>query len=489
MKNISKLIVLLGFLIVVSSCKREKLDPSTPVFILEKDAYSTPARINSQVIGLYDAAKSGAFLGSRMLTFSDVRGEEFLNRTQNAVTGLTSWNQSFFNGTNEVNYFWQTGYAVINQCNIFISALKTNSTVLNNVALQNQYEGEARFIRGMAYFYLVTTYCRPFAENVGTSRGLPLRLGAEANLDNNNLAPSNVAAIYAQIIDDLNFAETNLTINNGTAGNLNNVVRAHRNTAIAFKTRVYLSMQKWSDVITEANKIVSAAAPFRSATGVVHSLSDDIAKTFAAPYTTPESIFSFPYSDVDQPGTQNALAFYWAAAPIGNGEYTLNLTKGVGIVGDTTNFPLADLRRKFVTRAGAVAYLNGKFPTGPINTDYTPIIRYSEVLWNLSEAITRSNATIDTRALALLNAVRQRSDASVTFTAASFASSDAMRDAILRERRIEFLGEGFRTFDITRNLLPFPGKTGAAASVPVTSPSYVYPIPSSEIAINKLMIP
>jgi starch-binding outer membrane protein, SusD/RagB family len=486
MKNVFKLVACALLIIGAGSCQKDKLNPTTPVFVLDNLAYSTPARINSQVFGLYDACKSGAFLGCRMAAFSDIRGEEFINRTQNAVTGLTTWNQSFFNGTNEVNYFWQTGYAVINQCNNFIDGLNANAKILNDPKLQLQYEAEARFVRALSYSYLVTLYCRPYAEANGASRGLPLRLNAEKDLNNNNLAPTDVAGIYTQILKDLDFAEANLALTNGTA--LLNTTRAHRNTAIALKTRIYLAMQRWSDVITEANKIVTTAGPFKSSTGVAHNLMPDIAVTFATPYTSAESIFSFPFSDVDQPGTQNSIALYWAAAPIGNGEYNLNLTAGVGIAVDTPSFRVADSRRKFISKTGTLTYLNGKFATGPINIDYMPIIRYAEVLLNLAEATTRSSTTIDVRAIALLNAVRQRSDAGVTFAAADFATPDALRNAIWKERRIEFIGEGFRAFDITRNLLPFPAKTGAA-SVAVTSASYVYPIPASEIAINKLMTP
>lgn len=469
------------------ACQKEKLDPVSPVFVLEKDAFSTPSRILSQVYGLYDAAKTGNFLGSRLLTFSDIRGEEFLNRTNNGVTGLSTWNQTFFNGTNEVNYIWGAGYAAINRCNVFIEGLNANASVLNNATLAKQYEAEARFVRALCYMYLVNTYCRPYADGNGDKRGLPLRLKAEVDLANNDLAPSTVAQVYDQILADLNFAETNLVLTYGASAALLNTTRAHRNTAIALKTRVYLAMQRWNDVITEANKIVSTAAPFRTSTGVSHQLISDVRAVFASPYTTAESIFSFPMSDVDQPGTQNSMALYWAPSPVGNGEYTLNRVNG--IISDSTNFRVEDARRRnFVTVSGGAPYLGGKFAVGPINTDYVPIIRYAEVLLNLSEAITRSTNTVDARALALLNAVHGRSDAGVVYTAANITTAADMITALLRERRIELLGEGFRAFDITRNLLTFPAKGGVAA-VPPTSGVYVYPIPNTELATNKLMTP
>lgn len=483
MKNIIKVF---SFSLAIASlvgCQKEKLDPVTSIFILEKDAFSTPGRIQSQVYGLYDAAKDGSFLGSRLLTFSDIRGEEFLNRTSNAVTGLTTWNQSFLNNTNEVNYIWTAGYAAINRCNTFIEGVNANAAVLNNATLVKQYEAEARFIRALCYSYLVTTYCRPYADNNGASRGLPLRIQAEKDLANNDLAPSTVAKVYEQILIDLNFAEANLALTNGSA--LLNTIRAHRNTAIALKTRVYLAMQRWDDVITEANKIVPMAAPFRASSGVAHQLMADIKSVFVTPYTTVESIFSFPMSEADQPGTQNSMALYWSPAPVGNGEYTLNRS---GIIGDSVNFRVADSRRNFVTLIGGNPYLGGKFAVGPINTDYVPIIRYAEILLNLSEAITRKGNTVDARALALLNAVHGRSDAGKVYTNVDIATSADMITAFLRERRIELIGEGFRSFDITRNLLPFPAKGGVAAVLP-TAPNYVYPIPNSELAANKLMTP
>src|SRR5581483_6456289 len=110
----------------------------------------------------------------------------------------------------------------------------------------------------------------------------------------------------------LDFAEANLPSNQGSA--YNNTTRAHVNTAIALKTRVYLTMSKWDKVIAEANKIVTATAPFTSPSGVTFALQADIVKAFTAPYTTSENIFSLPMSATsgDNPGTQNQLGFYFS---------------------------------------------------------------------------------------------------------------------------------------------------------------------------------
>ncbi len=88
--------------------------------------------------------------------------------------------------------------------------------------------------------------------------------------------------------------------------------------------------------------------------------------------------------------------------------------------------------------------------------------------------------------MALLNAVRNRSDATTTFTTASFASATELINAILLERRIEFLGEGLRNNDLMRLLQTIPAK----GTVPAKGPSengYIWPIASSELALNPLM--
>ena len=103
---------------------------------------------------------------------------------------------------------------------------------------------------------------------------------------------------------------------------------------------------------------------------------------------------------------------------------------------------------------------------------------------NLAEALARQSATPDVRAIALLNAVHQRSDPTVLAP----ATQATLIDAMLTERRIEFLGEGLRSIDIMRTLQTFPAK-GSVSSVPITSLSYVWPIPASELLYNKAMTP
>ena len=58
---------------------------------------------------------------------------------------------------------------------------------------------------------------------------------------------------------------------------------------------------------------------------------------------------------------------------------------------------------------------------------------------------------------------------------------------IMRERRIEFLGEGLRNNDLMRLLQTIPGKGSAGAKGP-NDDGYIWPASSDEKSLNKLWV-
>jgi len=470
-----KIYIMLLSVVAISSCSdTEALSPVNQTRISDANAFETPERAAQQVLGMYAGVKAGNFYGGRYLNYQDVRGEEFNNETANGVTNLFTWNFGIQSSTNEVNNLWYAAYLAINNCNVVIDGLKTSPI---STELKTEYEAEARFLRGLSYFSLVTLYAKPYWESNGATPGIPLRLIAEKSAGNSDLVRSSVAEVYTQILADLNFAEANLNVTNTSA--YNNTTRAHRNTAIALKTRVYLSMRQYNNVILEANKIVSNSAPFSAASGVPNGLAPTIASVFATPAVTSENVFSFAFSSTNIPGTQNALVSYYSPTA-GTGEYSLIST---GIIGNA-DWKSADARRALTVTNASKRYLN-KWSKSTADPDYVPVIRYSEILLNLAEAIVRNNSIVDTRAIALLNAVRQRSDATTVFTVLSFVNSQDLLDKIAIERRIELLGEGFRSLDVMRLGQNFAAK-GTALSVTSSETQYIWPIPLKEILYNKL---
>lgn len=487
MKKTLKYLLFMGTgLVAFTSCHRDLLNPVPQTSVTDASAFSTASRIQGQVLGLYSALKSGQFYGGRAVIYGDIKGEEFLNETSNLITGADVWSENPTNSATAVVNLWSQAYFTINSVNVFLDGMAGGGSAVVGTTLSANYIGEAKLIRALCYYTLLQFYARPYADGSGSKPGLPLRLTAIKGTGFSDLARSTVAEVYAQILKDLNDAEAGLPLTY-SAGAYNNTTRAHRNTAIALKTRVYLSMQNYPAVITEANKIVSTSAPFVASTGVAHALQSDITKVFTTPYTTTESIFSMPMTTTtgDYPGTQNGLGYYYSPTATnggtGNGEYSLNPNGIVGDAGWTAN----DKRKTFIKTSGSgssMRYWLIKYPTGGVFTDYVPVIRYSEVLLNLAEALARTNG-LDARAVALVNAVRQRSDATVTIAP---ATATDLINAILKERRIEFLGEGLRNGDLMRLLLTIPAK-GTAAVKSASDPGYIWPISSSELALNRLM--
>ena len=473
-----------------TSCRRELLAPIPQTTVSDASSFSTPSRVTGQLLSLYGVMKNGNFYGGRYVIYGDIRGEDFLNQTSNLVTGSDVWALNPTNSATGVVNLWAQIYATINDCNIFLDGMAAGGTAVVGPALGANYIAEAKFIRAVCYYSLLQYYARPFADGNGSKLGVPLRLTGIKGTGQSDLARSSVADVYAQVLKDLNDAETGLPLTYTTP--VLNTTRAHRNTAIAFKTRVYLSMQQYANVVTEANKIVSASAPFTATTGVPNALAPNIANVFST-YTTTESILSMPMSNTagDYPGTQNQLGYYYSPTPanggVGNGEYALN---DMGIVSDPA-WSATDARRtSFVVKTGTGAasrYWLTKYKIGGNFTDYVPVIRYAEVLLNLAEAKVRVSNTLDAQAIALLNAVHGRSDPATVFTAVNFATPADLVNAILTERRIEFLGEGLRNSDLMRLLLPLPAKGTAQAKNP-TDVGYIWPISASELALNKLAV-
>lgn len=469
-----KLKISIGLLVLlagIAGCRKELLNPVPQAAISDAVAFETPERTLAAVNGMYAGAKVGQIYGGRYLNYQDVRGEEFINETANGVTQLSTWNFTVSSSTNEVQNYWGAAYAAINRINVVLVGVDASPIT---DAVRNQYKGEARFLRALMYHNLLTIYARPFADGNGARPGVVLYTEPQVSQGENNKERATVAEVYAQIIEDLNFAEANLPANYSSSAL--NVTRAHKNSAIALKTRIYLHMQRYTDVITEANKIVPAAPPFVAPTGVGHRLEASVASVFPSGQTL-ENILSFPFTSLDLPGTQNSLNQYYSPGSLGgNGDYSLNLG-ATGIASDAT-WTATDARRAFNVVVSGKTWLR-KWTS---NENYVPAIRYAEVLLNLAEALARTNG-VDARAILLLNAVRGRSDAATVLAPATQA---ALIDAILTERRIELLGEGFRSRDRMRLLLPFQAK-GTAPAVGTSDPQYLWPIPLSELLVNKVI--
>jgi starch-binding outer membrane protein, SusD/RagB family len=489
MKNILKIAIVFTLLLALG-CSKEFLDPVPQTSLSDLTVFDTKDRVVAQVNGMYDAVKTAQFLGGRYQVYNDIRDDNFIPKSTNGVTNYQTWNHTVISSTNEVQNCWTDIYSAINNINIFIEGLTaawTGNKLTGKIteAEYNQYIGEGKALRAISYFSLLQLYAKPYNMGSGANPGLPLRLKAEKTSENSDLARSTVAEVYTQILKDLDDAESSVALTHGATADLLNTTRIHKNTVIAYKTRVYLHMQNWASVVSESAKIVSGTAPFSAPTGVPNALVATYAAIWASPFTSKESVFSMPMTSTDNPGSQNSLPYYYHYTT--SESYYLNIASQAYTSMDATD------ARKTSLNLNAGNYFLSKWTDPTTHTNYAPVIRYAEVLLNRAEALVRAGGSVTQGAVDLLNAVRTRSFAAGAYTLASFATPADFYNAVLLERDIEFLGEGIRNMDLMRLSLTIPGKNGGSMgniiAITPTSPSYIWPIPANEMTFNKLMTP
>lgn len=466
-------------LALFSGCKKNILDTIPQTSISDKTAFNTPEKILAQANNLYKKLQNEHYWGGRLILINEQRGEEFTQNDPNPTTGAGVWGQNVLASNEVVNIIWSMAYGSINDANIFISNVENTSVI--GSPLREQYIGEAKFVRALNYFSLVQIYAQPYAKTGGNNLGLPLRLSAEVSAGNNDLGRSSVAQVYDQIIKDLDEAEA--TLPESYSSNALTSSRAHKATAIALKTRVYLVKGDYKKVIQEAKKIVPAAAPYQYVSGsLTHRLESSISTVFTSDYTGPESLFSLPFNNIDAPSYFSLASFYLGLVN--------NSLHPDGIITDPvfSSPGSTDDRKNLVTVKNNQDVLK-KFTiiTAPY-LDYVKVIRYAEVLLNYAEAAAE-DGDLET-AVALLEAIRNRADASYAFASEAVDTKSALVQTILTERRIELLGEGFRASDLQRRLQTLPGKSGSAGIAPAVDPAannYIWPIPSDETSTNKII--
>lgn len=516
-------ILMMGLL--VSSCKKT-LNVTPFTSFTDASAFTSADRVELAVNGVYDAAQSGFYAGGAVRGYpfgaanieqGDMRGEDMLN---NALFYQVTYEATYNPTTANQDFMFQTLYALINKANLTIEG--TNDASAKGIISQaaaSSYVAECRFLRAMAHHELLIHFARPYRDGNGNQLGIIYRdfgVSNEATAATAKaLKRTSVGDNYTKILADLDFAETNLP---ATTTGANKTYRATKASAIALKMRLRLHMGDWAGVVTEGNKLVPTTAPFVSPIGSWQLMAAPNGPFTAAGWQGSEAIFSIRNAATDNPGVNGGLPNMYGPASVvapasGGGRALVRISP---VIYNLAAFRCDDLRRNMMVTVGtgsSINYLTVKYTDAVTSTDPAPQIRYAEVLLTLAEAEARLGTGVNTRALALLNAVRNRAVtvAANQYTAASFADKKAFIQAILDERRIEFIAEGKRWGDIHRNAVDpdfstggIPAKVGTGTppttayscgagssvyttpvgAIPYNDFRFVWPIPNSERQVN-----
>jgi len=457
----------LAVLVILLQAACTKVTDIQPVDRISSDlAFTTPDKINSAVIGVYDGLQSADFLAGRSLIYSDLLGQDIID-----VTGFfnTIFHYTMLASDSYAKNEWTAGYAAIQRANRVIEGINANLPIAGTSA--NTYIGECRFARALSMLTLVDHFAQPYSFTAdGSHLGIPVVTKSSVNFSSSDLISRNtVAEVYTQIISDLQFAEENLVADQGDAS----VQRANNYAASALLARVYLYKGDYANAKLEEEKVINSG---------VYGLNADQAAAFGpGNYKTLESVFSISNNANDNPNTNNALPMHYS--PDGRGDLVVSKT-----FLNLPGFAADDKRRALFTVVGDYTYTS-KYPDVQTRADWAPIIRYPEVLLTAAEASVRQSNTVDQTSLDRLNLVRDRSRVSAAkYTLASFPTAQSFIDAVLLERRIELAFEGHRIEDAGRNKQGITGKENddfsPMADTPYGADHLIFPIPEYDTKLD-----
>ena len=384
--------------------------------------------------------------------------------------------------------YWAIHYRQVALANVVLEKIEGMSL---EDALKDQYRGEAKFLRAIAYFDLVRVY-----------GGVPLVLTAPEFGDDFLLPRASAQDIYDQIESDLEDAEASLP----EQWSGQDVGRATRGAALAYLAKVNLKTRQYVKARDYAKEVMDMG---------IYSLMPDFADNFELSTcdNNQEAIFQIQFAGCGTFGTGNPMQAFFA--PWGEGitkdrdgwgsqiptssqqsnpgttiqdafeEGDLRLP--VTIMVPNTHYPSINPNdggytypptgasatgvniKKYVVGSGS----NICFMSTPQNVH---MIRYADILLIYAETVMEigGGITSDPAALQAFNQVRER--------AGLDPLTQIDKEIIFQERRVELAFEGHRWFDLLRmgnavEILTLHGKDPSVHHL-------LFPIPVSEIKIN-----
>lgn len=434
--------------------------------ISTESAFNTEQKITSALRGMYLNMVKGvnSSFGGAMSAGPGVSADEMLcNATTLAYYEFSNNN---INASNTgLAYYWGAMYNTIYLANLAIINIPKNNTI--SEAAKRQYIAEARFVRAVNYFYLTNLF-----------GDVPMAVSDDYRV-NATLPRTPVKDIYQLVIDDLNYAQQNLSITYPGAITYAPRIRANRYSAKALLARVYLYQGDWANAETLATEVIEAKDAVGAA---LYAMESNLNNVFLL--TSKEVILSLVQGSTLL-YTYDGYAFVAASATtIPTYQFTDEFMN---------NFPAVaplDLRKTNWMKANSVTtggqtklyYAPNKYKlragTGTVKTEALALLRLGETYLIRAEA--RAQQSKLALAIADMDVIRRRAGFTVATPAAT--PQPALLDLIAKERSLELFAElGHRWFDLKRR--------GVADEVLKNKPNWrpeakLYPIPTDELRNN-----
>jgi tetratricopeptide (TPR) repeat protein len=467
-KNIlALLLVLTG----MSSCN-DFLDLVPEHQISNNVFYKTQNDFERALIGAYSSFR-GLYNGSAILFAAELRTDNAEINWSSPTVDEMQFEQNALTATNNtVRGIWNTCFITISRCNTILARIQP---VDFDATAKNKIIAEARFLRAFAYFYLVQLYGEvPITEQ---------EFGNPGEIQSADLSRKPVDQVYALIQSDLSSAESLLPLTLNT-----DRTHASLGTVKALLGKVYLTRKNYPSAEAKLKEVIDLNQ---------YGLHENYAALFSEGNTNlKESLFEIQYIRGRSLGNNYSAVFTPAITSMA---LFPNNLQGAGRITPTLNlfnaYEVGD-KRKAVSLNDSVRLINGsktyaryalKFvdfkaiETSDGAVTFT-VLRYADVLLMYAEALNEQGKTA--AAVPFLTMTRTRAG----LPGLADLSQTQLRTALEKERRVEFMFEGQRWFDLVRT-----GRVrevlnayyaGKNQNFSVAAHEVLFPVPLAEIELN-----
>lgn len=457
--------LLFGALVLSFSCKEENLELSNPNNLAPDTYFKTEAQVQSAVNAIYGSLQTRGLYNRHIWFGYDNMSHENCGNPQLEADKRQYLNFSFDASHIPIAAFWESCFRGINKANFVIN----NRDIIDEIpdaqlstARKNKFEGEAKFLRALYYFMLVTRF-----------GDVPLML--EVPEDQEGLPRTEASLIWDQIESDLQYATTNcLSRDNEDLG------RATSGAAWALLGKARLFQKDYQGAMDAFNNVSGYSLEDTYFNNFMEETEHGVEAIFSVEFNISagnanrwdsdrsdqglnESCFRgqeygvfnwynvFPSVDLRNEFEANdpryGYCFYENGDLYNNGEDTAVITD------------LEQSDGSFYPRVGWRKYQNYyKQPSeGTVSGEASginmKIIRYADVLLMMAEAeANRSGGDLAT-AVGYMNQVRARADVNMpAYPTADYPVSTLAEFmvALEHERKVELCGEQVRLPDLVR---------------------------------------
>ena len=459
MKTLSYFKLFLFFIaciIVVESCN--KLDETSYSQIAPDKFFDTKSDVDAALVAMYKPLQ-GESSFEQAGTFV-LNGASDEGTSDNPIWGQYDILTYTAGSSPEVSSMWTTFYSSINSANFVLD--NQNKIEALDATTGKTYTmeklAEARFMRGMDYFFLVQLF-----------GDVPLRTTSTTRQDQTDIPRSPVDSVYAQIIQDFQFAFQNLPEVPDLAG------KPTKYAAESFLAKVYLTKGDYANALSSAED-VSTHGPY--------SLLPSFADIFNPDdKNNSEVIFAIQYIRQDLEGMRMPTLVLgpddhfayggkggWGLMNIEDKVYP-SFSPNDGRLATTFADPTPGQTTYY---AGKWRDIKGVSVDGHGN-NYI-VYRYADLLLILAEASNNVNGGPGAEAYDAINLVRKRAQLPDVTPG---LSKNEFQDTVAFERFHELCFEEWRWFDLKRT-----GKLKATLTADEkvwNDKYYLFPIPQSEI--------